>query len=95
MRERWAGESDPVRRLDLLTVSCFERDDASREFLLQAFESGRMSAPERLVAAFELARIGPASAVAPVLKRAALEVDDPVVRPAFNNLLWAWYGRAR
>jgi len=95
VRERWRAESDPVRRLDLLSVSCFERDDAAREFLLQAFDSGRMSAPERLVAAFELARIGPAAAVAPVLKRAALEVDDPMVRPAFNNLLWAWYGRSQ
>jgi hypothetical protein len=94
-RERWRVETDPVRRLDLLTVSCFEPDEAAREFLLQAFESDRMSAPERLVAAFALARIGPASSVAPVLKRAALEVDDPAVRPAFNNLLWAWYGRAQ
>lgn len=94
-RTQWAAEQDPIRRMDLMMVACFEPDDAAREFLLQAFESGRMSAPEQLYAAFSLARIGPAAVVAPLLKRAALEVDDPRVRPAFNNLLWSWYGRYR
>lgn len=93
VRERWLLESDPERRLDLMMVSQFEPDDAAREFLFQAFESGRMSPPEQLYAASNLARIGPATVVAPLLKRVALEISDPIVRPAFNNLLWAWYGR--
>jgi|694.fasta_scaffold03294_18 hypothetical protein len=94
-RERWRAETDPQRRMDLLMVSCFEADDAAREFLLQAFESRRMSAPEQLHAAFSLARIGPATVVAPFLKRVALEIDHPRVRPSFNNLLWSWYGLYR
>ena len=30
--------------------------------------------------------------VAPLLKRACLEITDPDVRPAYEGLLWLWYG---
>jgi len=55
-------------------------------------DSGRMTPPELLYAAQQLASMGPAERVAPRLKRLALTVDDRLIRPALNNLLWNWYG---
>ena len=44
-----------------------------------------------LYAADRLVRIGPASVVAPTLKRVTLRVEDPTVRPALQCLLWTAY----
>jgi HEAT repeat protein len=92
VRERWAKTSDPAQRLDLMNASCYDRDETGRVFLEQALESGRMTPPELLYAAQQLASMGPAERVAPRLKRLALTVDDRLVRPALNNLIWSWYG---
>ena len=51
-----------------------------------------MTPLEVLYAANQLANMGPAERVAPLLKRVALGITDRSVRPALNNLLWAWYG---
>ncbi len=92
VRARWAQTSDPEQRLDLMNASCYDREETGRVFLEQALESGRMSPPEVLYAAQQLASMGPAERVAPRLKRIALTVEDRAVRPALNNLLWNWYG---
>ena len=47
---------------------------------------------EILVAADYLVRLGPASEVAPILKRVALRLEHPEVRPALQCLLWRFYG---
>lgn len=92
LRERWQHESDPARRMDLVMAGSFEKSDATRAFLIEALESPRSTPCEVLYAADRLARIGPSEFVAPILKRAALKVNDRQVRPAFNCLLWTWYG---
>ena len=48
---------------------------------------------ERLYAADRAIRIGPASRVAPALKRAYQACTDPRLRPALQCLLWTWYGQ--
>jgi hypothetical protein len=75
-----------------MNASCYDRDEPGRLFLEQALDSGRMTPPELLYAAQQLASMGPAERVAPRLKRLALTVDDRMIRPALNNLLWNWYG---
>ncbi len=95
VRGLWRQETDPVKRVDLLMASCYDRGEAGRAFLEEALDSGRMTPLEVLFAARELARMGPAERVAPRLKRVALSISDRDVRPALNNLLWSWYGLER
>jgi HEAT repeat protein len=92
-RARWAEESDPARRVDLMNASCCDRGEEGRKFLEVALDSGRLTDLEVLYAAQQLASMGPAERVAPRLKRIALGISDRAVRPALNNLLWTWYGR--
>ena len=92
LRQRWASESDPERRVDLMNASCYDRGDDSRKFLEDALDGSRMTPLEVLYAAQLLAQLGPAGRVAPRLKRVALGINDRAVRPALNNMLWTWYG---
>ncbi len=92
IRSLWAGEKDPVRRMDLVMAGTFEKSAATRAFLAEVVESPRSTPPEVLFAADRLAQFGPAAEVAPVLKRVAMRSDDKRVRPALNCLLWTWYG---
>jgi hypothetical protein len=92
LRERWRNESDPGLRFDLLWSGTLGHDEGTREFLLEVLEAERGAPQERLYAAERLAREGPASLVAPRIKRANLRMADPVFRPAMNCLLWRWYG---
>jgi hypothetical protein len=68
------------------------KDDKSREFLLRIAEDERSDPLEVLYAANLLVHQGPAAIVAPRLKRIALRMSDARARPAFNCLLWQWYG---
>jgi len=70
----------------------YDRDAASREFLLRVAESDRSTPPEVLYAANLAVHQGPTAIVAPRLKRVALRIADARVRPAINCLLWQWYG---
>ena len=92
LRRRWLAETDPARRMDLVSAICFFKNDDVRAFLLEAIEDPRLTPPERLHVADRCARFGPMATMAPVLKRAALRMDDPILRPAFNCLLWDFYG---
>jgi len=95
VRARWMQTSDPEQRLDLMNTSCFDRGEEGRKFLEDALDSGRMSPPEVLYAALQLCNMGPAERVAPRLKRVSLTITDKLIRPAFDNLLWTWYGIQR
>lgn len=92
LRDLWRTETDLERRFDLMWAASFEHDDATREFLFEVLEAERSAPHERLYAAERLAREGPASLVAPRIKRAGLRMSDPVFRPAIECLLWRWYG---
>jgi hypothetical protein len=92
LRERWDEETDPSRRVDLVMAGSYDRDAASREFLLRVAESDRSTPPEVLYAANLSVHQGPTAIVAPRLKRVALRIADARVRPAINCLLWQWYG---
>ena len=92
VRARFATEQDPARRIDLLNASCYDRGEEGRKFLEDVLEGGRLTPIEMLYAAHQLACMGPAERVAPLLKRIALTITDRQVRPAFNNLLWSFYG---
>jgi hypothetical protein len=92
LRTRWSEESDPTRRVDIAMAGSYDKDDASREFLFKVAEDERSDPLEILYAANLLVHQGPAAIVAPRLKRAALRMSDARARPAFNCLLWQWYG---
>lgn len=94
LRDRWTGESDPARRMDLVMAGTYERSDAARNFVVTVLESPRATPPELLQAADRLAQLGPMELAAPILKRTALRLNDKNVRPAFNCLLWVWYARS-
>ncbi|MFT4710264.1 MAG: HEAT repeat protein [Bacteroidia bacterium] len=83
-------EEDPVKRLDLIWSIASDRDELSRSFLIEHVQSA-IGPNELLFSADRLARIGPTSRVAPVLKRVTLRCSDQVVRPALQCLLWKWY----
>jgi hypothetical protein len=95
LRARWDDETDLARRFDLIMAGSFEKTDDVRIFLEHVIESERATPWEILFAADILVHLGPASHVAPLLKRATLRVSDPRVRPALHCLLWAWYGPDR
>lgn len=92
LRGRWATESDPARRMDLVMAGSFEKSDPVRAFLVEVLDSPRSTPVEVLYAADRLARLGPMEFAAPILKRVALKVNDRETRPALNCLLWTWYG---
>ena len=89
--ERLAAEDDPLRRLDLLWGAASERSEDVRKSLLELVEGDTLHPYELLFAADRLCRVGPASEVAPRLKRVCLRVEHPEVRPALQCLLWKWY----
>ncbi len=92
--ERWRSEPDLERRLDLLWAATVSDDELSATTLREVLQGERSAPHERLFAAERLAQNGPASEVAPLIKRATLRESDPVFRPAMNCLLWRWYGRS-
>ncbi len=92
LRASWRIEADEGRRFDLLWAGSLHHDDANREFLIEVLQAERSLPHERLWVAERLAREGPAQIAAPLLKRANLRIVDPQVRPAFECLLWRWYG---
>jgi HEAT repeat protein len=95
LRDRWSEETDPTWRVDIAAACAADRDATSLEFLLRVVDDERTTPLEILHAANLLVHQGPASVVAPRLKRVTLRIDDPKVRPALNCLLWQWYGEGR
>ena len=79
-------------RLDYLWAASLSAEADTREFLMEVVLGEESLDHERLFAAYRLTKLGPTTLVAPVLKRACLRVEDARVRPAFQSLLWTWYG---
>lgn len=92
LRERYAVEPDPGRRMDYLWGALAGQDDTTRRFLIEVLLGERGTPHEKLLAADRLVRMGPAQEIAPLLKRATLRVEHPEVRVALQCLLWQWYG---
>ncbi|MFT7671542.1 MAG: hypothetical protein ACI8X5_004263 [Planctomycetota bacterium] len=92
LREEWRQEEDLERRFDLLWSATLGHDDPTRQFLIEVLGAKRSAPHELLYAAERLAREGPASLVAPLIKRVNLRMSDPTFRPAMECLLWRWYG---
>lgn len=92
LRELYAAEADPLRRMDYLWGATFGLDEATRAFLEGVVLSDASSPHEKLLAADRLVRMGPAGRIAPLLKRATLRVEHAEVRAALQCLLWDWYG---
>lgn len=93
LRQELLTETDPFRRLSLIEFVWQDHLDVSREVLLAVVQDEALHPLERLYAADRAIRIGPASAVAPVLKRVYQACTDRIARPAFQCLLWTWYGQ--
>ena len=93
LREIWATEPDPARRVDIAVACAFDRSDVTRAFLASIVSGERATPLEVLHAADLLVHKGPAFEVAPLLKRVALATSDARVRPALDCLLRTWYGR--
>lgn len=91
LREHWKTEPDALRRLDLVAGAIYAQDDPARDFLIAALEDPRTTPCEALYIGERLARLGPVTRVAPILKRYVLGVDDRRARPALNSLLWRWF----
>ena len=89
--EELAGETDPLRRLDLIAAIGSTREADARELLLGVLEGAAYAPTEKLMAASRLVKIGPAGTIAPRVKRVAWEMGDPDVQKALNCLLWEWY----
>ncbi len=79
-------------RLDYLWAASLSSEDDTRTLLLGVVLGDESHDHERLFAADRLTKMGPTPLVAPVLKRACLRIEDRLVRPAFESLLWTWYG---
>ena len=96
LAEQWAAELDPLHRMDLVEALPFGQTEdergATRDFLIGILRSDRVHPFEQLQASMRLARIGPTEIVAPILKRATLDVTHPDVRRGMQCLLWDWYG---
>jgi hypothetical protein len=88
--EHLTSEEDPTRRLDLIWSIASDRDELSRSFLIDLVQSD-IAPYELLFAADRLARLGPTSRTAPVLKRVTLRCEELPVREALQCLLWKWY----
>ncbi len=92
LREQLAVESDPMRRIDLMTAIWQDRSDASRDAMEAVLLDSESHPYELLFAAQCLVKMGPATRVAPLLKRVYLGNTDAMARPSLQCLLWAWYG---
>ena len=89
----WRSEEDAERRMDYLWGASLTREADALEFLIEVVMDNKIPDHERLYAADCLAKLGSTPRVAPILKRACLDITDPGARPAFEALLWTWYGQ--
>lgn len=92
IRERLAGETDPFRRLDLISYIWQDEDPDAVEVLLGVVTDPALDPHERLYAAERLLHMRATLRVAPVLKSVYWESTDPILRPGLHCLLWTWYG---
>ena len=94
LRARLALETDPIKRLDLISFIWQDFEESSLDCLLGVIEDGSLSPYERLYVADRVVRMGQSERVVPVLKRIYRSDSGSVLRPALHCLLWVWYGPA-
>ena len=92
LRELYAAETDPMKRIALIQYIWQDKAEASLEVMLEAFLDEATNPYERLFLADRMIRIGPATRLAPIIKRTYLGITHPVVRPALQCILWSFYG---
>lgn len=90
--ERLGTETDPFKRLDLISFAWQDFADDSFEVLLGVIEDSSRASEERLYAADRALRMSHNIELLPVLKRIYRGTSDPVLRPGLQCLLWAWFG---
>lgn len=90
--ERLATESDPIKRLDLISFVWQDFEEESFACLLGIIEDEARAPEERLYAADRALRMGHTPRLLPALKRIYRGSTDPVLRPGLQCLLWAWFG---
>ncbi len=90
--ERLGTETDPFKRLDLVSFAWQDFEDDSFEVLLGIIEDDSRAPEERLYAADRALRMAHNVRLLPVLKRIYRGSKDPVLRPGLQCLLWAWFG---
>jgi len=94
LRARLALETDPIKRLDLISFIWQDFEESSLDCLLGVIEDDALSPYERLYTADRVVRMGQSERVVPVLKRIYRSDSGSVLRPALHCLLWVWYGPA-
>ncbi|MEE2940401.1 MAG: hypothetical protein VX460_08455 [Planctomycetota bacterium] len=90
--ERLGSETDPFKRLDLISFAWQDFELDSFEVLLGIIEDESRSSEERLYAADRALRMAHNIRLLPVLKRIYRGTSDPVLRPGLQCLLWSWFG---
>jgi len=95
LRSQWDGESDVLRRMDLIGAGTQESDPAVTAFLEHVLTSPRTEPWERLFTAELLARLVPARVAMPVLQRASGMIAVPEAQRALNCLMWRFWGPER
>lgn len=90
--ERLGVETDPFKRLDLISFAWQDFELDSFEVLRGIIEDESRAPEERLYAADRALRMAHNVELLPVLKRIYRGTNDPVLRPGLQCLLWAWFG---
>lgn len=90
--ERLGTETDPFKRLDLISFAWQDFEDDSFEVLLGIIEDETLAPEERLFAADRTLHMAKNRRLLPVLKRIYRGTSDPILRPGLQCLLWAWFG---
>lgn len=90
--DRLGTETDPFKRLDLVSFAWQDFEEDSFEVLLGIIEDETRSSEERLFAADRALRMAKNVRLLPVLKRIYRGTSDPILRPGLQCLLWAWFG---
>jgi hypothetical protein len=93
LREQLEQETDPFRRMSLIEYIWQDRSEEARECLMGVLQDETRNPWERLYVAGRLTVMGPAGAVAPIVKRVYLSITHRHVRPALQCMLWTWYGQ--
>lgn len=92
LRERLAVETDPLRRLDLISFVWQDMRPESVQALLDIAGDTARDPHERLYAAERSLHMHASERVAPFLKAVYWETTDPVLRQGLQCLLWVWFG---
>jgi len=92
IRDRLLVETDPSKRLDLISFIWQDMELVSLEALVDVLDDTSLSPYERLYAADRAVRMGHAERLLPTMKRVYRSESDRVLRTGLHCLLWVWFG---